>query len=67
MSWTDQEADRITAIEEAINQLYVVINNLAAKKQQSQLMVLIEGQFTTLTARVTALENSLQVLQNQIP
>lgn len=66
MAMTDAEKAQVLAIEEAINQLYIVIDNLAAKKQLQELMLLIQGEFTTLKNRVTTLESEVTILQNKL-
>ena len=66
MAMTDAEKAQILAIEDAINQLYVVIDNLAAKKQLTQLMLLIQGEFSTLKNRMTAAESAIEILQNRL-
>lgn len=66
MAMTDTEKAQVLAIEEAVNQLYIVVDNLAAKKQLQQLMLLIQGEYTTLTNRVTALESEVSILQNKL-
>jgi len=66
MSFTDAEEKRIQAIEEAITKLLIAVNNLAAKKQLSQLTLLKQADIDNLTQRVTALESQLTLVQAEL-
>ena len=66
MAWTTSEQQRITALEEVINDLQVAISNLMSKQQFSQLLILKQAEIDALTTRVTSLETQVAVLQGTI-
>lgn len=63
MAWTDAENDRIGTIELLLNKIQTVILNLASQKQLRNIVVLKQNEINDLTARVTALEQQVAILQ----
>ena len=67
MAFTSSEEARIEAIENAISQLQIVVQNLASKKEFRQLLLLKQEEVDDLKTRVSALETQVSTLQGQIP
>lgn len=65
-TWTDAEEARIELIEKVLNNLQTVANSLLTKQQFRQLLLVRQSEIDALTARVTALEAQITVLQNTI-
>lgn len=63
MSFTAAETQRIEAIELMLNKIQGLITKLASQKQLRSIVVLKQNEINDLTARVTALESQLAILQ----
>lgn len=66
MALTNAELKRITAIEEAINNLQIAVNNLATKQMVRQLELLRQQDLDSLQAQINEVEAIVQVLQNAL-
>ena len=60
------DSDRITALEEYVNQLQLAVKNVASKQQIRQLLLLKQEEISTLSARVSELERLITLLENNI-
>jgi polyhydroxyalkanoate synthesis regulator phasin len=65
MAWTPAETTRVLTLEEAINQMMVMINNLNSKEQVRSLLLIKQNEIDSLTTRVANLEAQVLTLQNR--
>lgn len=56
---------RLTALERKVNELQVVITNLATMAQLRQLNVIKQAEIDSLKKHVADLESAIQILQTQ--
>jgi polyhydroxyalkanoate synthesis regulator phasin len=66
MAFSDSENARVLAIEDMLNKLQIAVNNLASKRQLSQLTMLKQSTIDNLVERVTTLESQIKTLQSSI-
>ena len=66
MAFTPAEEARVLAIEKRLNELLVVIQNLANKAELRGLQLLRENEIEDLQNRVLTLESAVVLLQNDI-
>ena len=66
MAWTDNESQRISMIEEVINDMQVAMKKFMTKQQLQALLLIKQTEIDSLTNRVTALESQLAILQAKI-
>jgi hypothetical protein len=66
MAMTDAEVQRITSVEEAVNDLSTVVNNLAPKQELRQLQLLRQSEIDEIKQRLTSIESQLKILQQRL-
>ena len=66
MAWTSAETQRITTLEEVVNDLQIAVANLMSKTQMRQLLLVKQREVEALTTRIEALESQLTLLQGSL-
>jgi hypothetical protein len=62
---TNEEQARLRKIEAALAEHTIAINNLAAKKQLSHVLALVQADLRKLNEQLTSIKAQLEVLKNK--
>ena len=66
MALSDAELQRLTAIEEAINNLQIAVSNLATKQMVRHLELLRQRDLDSLETKIAEVEAIVKVLQRAL-